>query len=254
MTARVYLTIDDSPSSATLALTEYLAARDIPALMFCRGDRLAHNMDAIVSAIRLGFVMGNHSNAHRPTGNLTFEEWVDDFEECERLLNDAYRRAGVMRPGKFYRFPYIDRGDGDRVERRFPALLAQVAAGHDVVWTLSPDVRKIQDYLRVKGCVQPFQNVRHPLYTIPEIRDAADCLFTYSTCDWMLTARHLDNPDWPHKDVDSLCRAMDADAFLNDPAGTNIVLIHDQDELLPVAIALIDHMRARKFIFERISE
>lgn len=252
MTARIYLTIDDSPSRNTQALVEHMARLDIQALMFCRGDHLMQDMPAIVSAIKSGCVMGNHSYAHRPSGELSFEQWAEDFEKCEALLDEAYDRAKMLRPGKFYRFPYIDRGDGDRVERRFPALLEQVAAGHDVTWPQSSNVKKIQDYLKSKGCVQPFPKVRHPLYTIPEIRDAADCLFTYSTCDWMLTARHLANPEWPHKDVASLCRAMDADPFLNDPAGTNIVLIHDQDDILPVALALIDHMRTRGFIFERI--
>lgn len=252
MTSRVYLTIDDSPSQGTTVLTDYLWQKKIPALMFCRGDRLSQNLDPVVSAIQKGFVMGNHSFAHRPSGDLTFDAWAEDFEQCETLLDEAYRRAGVPRPGKYYRFPYIDRGDGDRVERRFPALLDQVAFGRSVIWPHSLNVKKIQDYLKAKGCVQPFVNIRHPLYTIPEIKDAADCLFTYSTCDWMLTARHLPNPEWPHKDVASLCRAMDADPFLNDPAGTNVVLIHDQDDLWLVAKALIDHMLRREFIFERI--
>ena len=224
----------------------------VPALLFCRTDRAEANPAPLIRAVRKGFVLGNHSHSHRPAGALSFKEWKDDFEQAEAILTDIYARAGVQRPGLYYRFPYIDRGDGDRIERRFPALIRAVRNGQTPDMPQTGKIQAIQDYLADKGFHQPFQNITHPLYQIRDIAQAADCLFTYSTCDWMLTPRHLQK-DWPHKSIDDLKTAIDTDPYLSQkaPQDTNrhIILLHDQDGLLNTAQALIGHMLDQGFDF-----
>ena len=121
---KAYLTIDDSPSEVTPRLLDVLKARDIQALFFVRGQRMeesAVHFGSIVEAIRQGHVIGNHSYAHRPAGEMSFAEWVEDFQQCEGLIDQAYAQAEQSRPGKYYRFPYLDRGDGVRLERIYPS-------------------------------------------------------------------------------------------------------------------------------------
>ncbi|HEY8191255.1 MAG TPA: polysaccharide deacetylase family protein, partial [Alphaproteobacteria bacterium] len=64
MPLEAYLTIDDSPSAHTGELTVALQKRGVPALLFCRGDRMEKNPDAIVEALECGFVIGNHAYSH----------------------------------------------------------------------------------------------------------------------------------------------------------------------------------------------
>lgn len=249
MTRRVYLTVDDSPSPMTGELVRYLSARGVPAILFFRGDRAEADPGPLVEAVRKGFVLGNHSYAHHPAGDLSFEEWVEDFEKAEALAAMIYREAGCERPGLYQRFSYLDRGDGDRVERRFPALIRDVTDGKNPGLPEDARVRRIQDFLKARGFRQPFKNVTHPLYKIPEIAGAADCFLTYSTCDWMLTKRHIDK-DWPYKSLNDLKGALDADPWLSAENGTGIVLVHDQDETTETAIALTEHMLQRGFEFQ----
>ena len=107
MSLNIYLTIDDSPSERTDDLVAFLSARDIPALLFVRGDNMEAHPSAIARAISAGMVIGNHSHSHIPAGDLNFEEWRTDFESCEALINAAYAEAGIVRSGHYYRFPYI---------------------------------------------------------------------------------------------------------------------------------------------------
>ena len=128
---KAYLTIDDSPSETTPRLLAFLAERKLQALFFVRGHRMEESpahFAYIVEAIRQGHVIGNHSYAHIPAGDMGFDEWVQDLEACEALIDKAYAEAEQVRPGKYYRFPYIDRGDGHRLERDYPQMLAKLAA------------------------------------------------------------------------------------------------------------------------------
>ena len=117
-----YLTIDDSPSSMTGDMIDYLIEKKIPSLLFIRGALAVDNPKPIIRAIQAGFVIGNHSFAHRPFGDLTYDECIADIERCEVLIDDLYAQAGVKRQGKYFRFPYLDRGDGDRIERHFETV------------------------------------------------------------------------------------------------------------------------------------
>lgn len=244
MTRYAYLTIDDSPSSRTNDLVDFLARKDIPALFFCRGDFMEASMDSIIRAIEKGFTIGNHSYSHTPAGQIPPQQMIDEIAKTEDMIAWAYRAAGRPPKGKFFRFPYVDRGDGDRVERRFDDLVKAAAAGEDVSLTKeSPHperVVEIQNYLRSQGYSQPFPRVRHPLYNVPEIALAADCLFTCSTFDWMLLERHLGRQRY--KTVDELQACIDQDPFIADESIIPVYLVHDSAGIHDVTKALISHL------------
>ena len=194
-----YLTIDDSPSSHTDEMIDYLVDKKIPALLFVRGDLLEGNLAPIIRAIKNGFVIGNHSYAHKPFGEYTYEQAIDDIEKCDRIIDKTYEQANVKRPGKYFRFPYLDRGDGDRIERYFETV-------SDVDISMDEKVQKIQTYLHENDFTQPFKT-NHPLYKNKSIASAVDCLMTYTSFDWMLTDRHIGK--WNCNNIDDLKHRLD---------------------------------------------
>jgi peptidoglycan/xylan/chitin deacetylase (PgdA/CDA1 family) len=261
---KAYLTIDDSPSANTDALTDALAARKIPALLFCRGDRVAGNVDAVVRAIGKGFVIGNHAWSHTRFSTLSFEDAVKEIGKTDALIDEAYKKAGVKRPAKYFRFPHMDRGCGGWVvdyDALLPshrdALVQLFGGGLNVKLDEPSSALKLkkealQDWLRGHGFRQPdFRGVAHGWYTDTEVAQAADTMFTYSTGDWMVTARHLGK--WPYKNTEELKAKIDDDPFLQAP-GAHVILAHDQDELLDVVIALVDHFAEKGFSFQKIPQ
>lgn len=231
---KAYLTIDDSPSERTKEFVDFLHARKIPALFFVRGALMEQNPEAIEYAIEKGFLIGNHSYAHKPAGDMSPQEWCDDFELCEHLINAAYSRMGCDRPGLHYRFPYIDRGDGNRIEQVF-------AAGGQAAIEENDQTKIIQNYLKKAGFSQPFENM-------PEAypSEAADSLFTYTTGDWMLTQRHKGK--WEYKTLEDLKAKIDQDETLQGP-GPHVVLAHDQSDIFDEVCALIAYFCEKGFEF-----
>jgi peptidoglycan/xylan/chitin deacetylase (PgdA/CDA1 family) len=255
-----YLTIDDSPSAQTDALTDALQNRNISALLFCRGDRLEKNPEPVVRAIQKGFTVGNHAWSHTRFSALSFDQGVSEIQNTERLIDNAYRAAGKIRPGKYFRFPHLDRGCGgwvidydavpDAADR--DALIQLFTGGLNI--DLAPPSEEmiakkaaLQDWLRGQGFAPPpCPGVMHSWYNQPEILRAADSLFTYSTSDWMVTPRHAGK--WPCKSLADLKAKIDSDPFLQQNSA-HIILAHDQDGLLPVVTALLDHFVEKGYSF-----
>ncbi len=241
---KTYLTIDDGPSERHDDLLSFLKERSIPALFFHRGDQMDKNMDLAIHTIENGFMIGNHSYAHIPAGDLSFEEWRNDFERAENLIEKAYALAGTTRPGKFYRFPYIDRGDGDRLERRYSEIIKQ---GRDADIPQNDPVQNIQAYLQDNGFYQPFDMAGHPLYQHPIISDARDCLLTYSSSDWMLADRHKGKQ--PCQTLDDLIGKAKADPLLWSDAYPHHLLCHDQGDIMDDVCGFIDYFYDQGFEF-----
>jgi len=237
-----YLTIDDSPSPFTDEMVDYLVERKIPALLFIRGALAQNNPEPIIRAIKAGFVIGNHSYHHKPFGDLSFDDAIADIEECEAVIDCLHKQAGVERSGKYFRFPYLDRGNGDRIERHFETV-------SDIDVNADPRVSRLQDYLKQNGFTQPFET-NHLIYNNESIATAADCLMTYTSFDWMLTKRHKGR--WDYKTIDDLKTRIDDDKNLNQSSG-NILIFHDQNDLGDVFKTLIDHMLSKGYEFLSIS-
>jgi peptidoglycan/xylan/chitin deacetylase (PgdA/CDA1 family) len=237
-----YLTIDDSPSTMTDDMIDYLIERQIYPLLFIRGALAKNNPEPIIRAIKSGFVIGNHSYNHIPFGGMSYNECVADIEQCEDVIDNLYKGAGIKRDGKYFRFPYLDRGNGDRIERHFETV-------SDADINLDRKVQNLQSYLHSNGFTQPFKT-NHPLYKNESIAGAADCLMTYTSFDWMVTQRHVGR--WNYKSIDDLKTRIDDDDYLNQSSG-NILIFHDQNDLGDAFKTLIDHMILKGYEFLDIS-
>lgn len=245
MSKYLYLTIDDSPSAQTDALTDFLLQKNIPAVLFVRGALMEdpQNFSKIVRAIQKGFLIGNHSYAHERTSHIGFDAQTSQITKTQNLIDRAYNAAEKKQPIKTFRFPHLDRGCGNAYVadfENFPSAYRDAA--QKLFWdgvrlentdrptpaqmTLKND---IQRWLRAEGFeTLPTQKVTHPWYCATELGQAVDTLITYSTSDWMILPRHLGK--WPYQSLDDLTRKIDSDPWLNTPESANIVLIHDYGE------------------------
>lgn len=104
------LTIDDMPQKNTKAIVDYLYNNGIKAVFFTIGEMCDNDPDSVIYAIKKGFVVGNHTYTHAKLSEVTYDEAIEEIEKCEVALNRVYEMAGVERPVKLFRFPYLDQG------------------------------------------------------------------------------------------------------------------------------------------------
>ncbi|GEM_PF-341644 len=260
---RLYLTIDDSPSLHTDELTDYMAQRDIPALIFCRGDYLEQNPEPIIRAIHKGFVIGNHLYSHRRASRLDEAEIRQEITRTEALIDAVYVRAKVSRPFKALRFPYMDRGMGawfaeplklDDDARSVVEDMVGLGLGNDPKMTPSEAQIEVKNRIAAFLTAQGFRAPDCPDVTAPwfrqseELNTAPDTMMTASSSDWMLTQRHIGK--WPYDSVEALSARMIAAMRAPVHHGSaHIALLHDQDELAPVFTAFIDALVAHDAVF-----
>ena len=228
---KAYLTIDDSPSTHTRELVDFLVKRNIPAILFVRGDLLEQNPLPVEYAIQNGITIGNHSYAHKPAGEMQPQDWVDDLEICEHLIEAAYRRCGVERQAKYYRFPYIDRGDGIKQEQTDKSMIVE-----------NEKTQVLQDYLHQQHFYQPFRKMP-PSYS----KKAHDCLYTFTSRDWMLNVQHRGKHEI--KTLDDLKSRIDKDEALKNEIQNHVILMHDQEGNHDEVCALIDYFCEIGFTF-----
>lgn len=257
MALKAYLTIDDSPSSRTDDLTDALKERGIPALLFCRGDRLEQNPAPVIRAIEKGFVIGNHAYSHTRFSTLPLEQCIGEIEKTEKLIDAAYEAAKKPRPGKYFRFPHMDRGAGgwvvdyDAAPAHRDALLKLFGDGLNIDLKqpsaeMVEKKERLQEYLKKSGFSAPFP-ASPPFYAQTEMAAALDAMFTYSTSDWMITQRHAGK--WPYKTLADLKKKIDNDPWLWHEGGTHIILSHDQGETADATVALAGYLADRGFEF-----
>ncbi|MFC4550880.1 MULTISPECIES: polysaccharide deacetylase family protein [Halorussus] len=197
-----YLTVDDAPSAELPRKLAVLEARDVPALFFCEGRRLAEHPDHARRAVEAGFHLGNHTYAHRRASDLSVEEFRDELDRTESLLDDVYDRASATRPARVFRFPYGDTG-GDRGER-FQRMLADGGF-------VPPDLTRIGDdrYRERRG----------------------------DDRDWYWT---VDVEDWTADSASELRDRVEAAADRLKDASNDIVLFHDSGNTIEQFEAFVD--------------
>jgi len=264
MTRAAYLTIDDTPSARTDDLVDALFARNVPAILFCRGDLLDHKREPVIRAIQKGFVVGNHGYTHKRASILGLEATCDSIRKCDAIIDDCYAKAGIPRPGKYYRFAYMDRGMGpwfvepDTVPPQgrayVEAMISEGLANDPGVLPTAEGIEtknSLQAFLSALGYIPvPFSGVTHEFYARSEMARAIDAGFTFSTSDWALTARHKGK--YGFETIDDLKKALDSDPYLARDDSAHIILAHDQDEIHEVTLALVDHMLNKDFTFKDI--
>lgn len=258
---KAYLTIDDGPSEKFESFVDFLHERKIPAVFFNRGDYMEERPDAVIYGIRKGFIMANHTYSHRRASKLLLEQMEEEITRTDKILDNLYARAGVERPGKYFRFPYMDRGMGpffvephDLKSEHEPAHFDLLGAGlgHKPVVPGMCEIdrkRKIQMLLENHG----YEALRCPGVTLPwyadtEMSHAIDLLCTFSTSDWALLDRHKDKHGFSV--IDDLKTKIDHDEGLKDKTSAHIILAHEQSEIYDVTTALVDHFLKRGFEFQ----
>jgi peptidoglycan-N-acetylglucosamine deacetylase len=105
-----YLTIDDAPSPLFEEKLDYLASRKIPAIFFCEGRAIAGREEALLRALSLGYLLGNHSFSHPHFSELPIGECRREIGATDRLLSALYAAAGLAWERRRFRFPYLDGG------------------------------------------------------------------------------------------------------------------------------------------------
>jgi peptidoglycan/xylan/chitin deacetylase (PgdA/CDA1 family) len=260
MRKKAYLTIDDGPSESFTALVDFLHARGVPAVFFNRGDNMEARPDDVIYGIRKGYVMANHTYAHKRASTMPLDEVCDEIARTENVLDRLYMEAGVQRTGRYFRFPYMDRGmaaclsepQGLSADHKAEqAYLVGAGLGH-IPADPSPELiahkRALQDYLRASGFSQlPVQNVTIPWYAQTEMAQAIDSLCTFSTSDWALNDRHVGKHGF--STVDDLKAQIDSDKWLRDETSHHIILVHDQADIHDVTTKLVDYFLETGFEF-----
>ena len=102
-----YLIIDDGPAGDFMEKVDYLNARGIRAIWFCLGEALERFTEEAVRAIKAGHMIGNRSYDGADLSALSLKEVKEQLVRTDRIVDGLYARAGVLRPSKLFRFPYV---------------------------------------------------------------------------------------------------------------------------------------------------
>ena len=111
MNKKIYLTIDDSPSSDFRENLDCLIVHKIPAVLFCIGNRMESRWADLIYAAQQGYLIGNHSYSHPHFSDLDFEEAKKEIAQTDALIDKLYKEAGIEDYDRLFRFPYGDKGD-----------------------------------------------------------------------------------------------------------------------------------------------
>lgn len=261
---QAYLTIDDSPTPYTNELLDDLSARGIPALFFVRGDMIeTYGDEALRRAVAMGFSIGNHMVTHTRTSTMEFADVKQEIEIMYDKINDIYHSEGIKNPPLYFRFPHMDRGTGghiidyDAISITHRKMVIEMFAEGINIDLKPPTVAQIehkhniQNFLKSLGYAQPFHNINFPWFQ-GEMFEAVDCMYTYSTSDWMLLNRHKNSGKWRYKTIDDLKQKIDNDALLHNSSSNHIILAHDKDEAgfnKHVLLPLVDHLLEKECMF-----
>lgn len=159
--SEAYLTIDDAPSPKMREKLNILDKKNIPAIFFCEGRYIKERMDLVVEAIERDFIIGNHSYSHPHFSDIPFEEAKKEIKRTEKLIEKAYSKSERKRPGNFFRFPYGDRADGEKLQ-------------------------KLQNFLNQQGFTKPeFNKIKYRWYQENE-EDKVDWFWTFDCMEWKL--------------------------------------------------------------------
>jgi peptidoglycan/xylan/chitin deacetylase (PgdA/CDA1 family) len=220
MTPKIaYLTIDDAPTADFMQKIDFLEAQNVPAIFFCTGNRLEEHPEMIVSAIKRGFIIGNHTYDHPHCSDLLVEDICDQILKTDTLIDDLYDQAGVQRQHRFFRFPYGDKGG---------------LQGDNVFAVYQPEGQKrkdqIQMFLRQLGYTQPaFDDVTYDYYRAANLLTDVDWYWTYDCMEWSVGS---DNPLFGIDSLEAVFARMEevvpeGGRGLNTSESSELVLMHD---------------------------
>jgi peptidoglycan/xylan/chitin deacetylase (PgdA/CDA1 family) len=225
---KAILTIDDIATSNTPNLVDYLVEKGITVLMFAQGSHIERYPENVVYALQKGMVVGNHSYSHPNFAEISFEEGIQEIEKTEKLLEDIYKKAGVERKYRPFRFPYGSKG-GDNKDR-------------------------YQQYFKDKGFSKlDDRKIAYPWWKEFGLSTDIDTLWTFDFAEYQI------RPDSGFTMDDVFKRVHDSNpasggALLED-GSNHIILMHDHEETLAMVPdyykIMIEHVLECGVMFER---
>ncbi len=225
---KAILTIDDIATSNTPNLVDYLVEKGITVLMFAQGSHIERYPENVVYALQKGMVVGNHSYSHPNFAEISFEEGIQEIEKTEKLLDDIYKKAGVERMYRPFRFPYGSKG-GDNKDR-------------------------YQQYFKDKGFSKlDDRKIAYPWWKEFGLSTDIDTLWTFDFAEYQI------RPDSGFTMDDVFKRVHDSNpasggALLED-GSNHIILMHDHEETLAMVPdyykIMIEHVLECGVMFER---
>lgn len=230
-----YLTIDDGPSKDFKEKIDFLLSKNIPAIFFCRGDFLQQTPDAVIYAIERGFIIGNHSYSHRSFSDLTLEQCFEEIQKTDKIIDNLYKKAGVKRPAKFFRFPYGDKGALKNSEAFEP----------------------IQKFLRKLGYTQPkFEKITYKYYRKGGWSDDVDWYWTYDILEYAVFEKeNVYHKFFGINSLEKVFERMNEDVpegyrGLDYPKSEEIILLHDHPETIHMFKPIIERLLAKGITFK----
>ena len=215
--------LNDSPTSLTAERVKYLRGNHIPAILFSKGNLMEERSEVITNAIRMGFIIGNHTYSHPYLSQLTLEECAGEIERTDRIIDRLYDEAGIVRPAKLFMFPFFDHGSGRSVLH----------------------ASRLQRVLRDNG----YQNIDTRGITYPFFRELSLDQRTDVYCT-------LNFQEWKNPTEDELVAKIDQPdnlfgGDLSDTTSADLYLMHDSEKTNPrLFYAIIDKLVARGIKFE----
>jgi len=242
-----YLTIDDAPSEDFKQKVDFLLAKKISAIFFCEGRYLEGKFDDVIYAIKKGFVIGNHSYSHPHASNLSDKEVFEEIEKTDKIIDEIYKKAGIKRPIKVFRFPYGDKGwgaeDSDKGGPKDKKLFAHSKA--------------IQNFLKKLGYKQPrFKGINYKWYKKAKVADDRDVYWTYDVMEWSIRKWMLKGEcQFGIKTIEDVWKRMDEDVpegcrGINFQGSNEIIIIHDNKETTKYFEEIIERLLSKGIKFE----
>jgi peptidoglycan/xylan/chitin deacetylase (PgdA/CDA1 family) len=241
MTKTAYLTIDDAPSATMGEKVDYLCAKGVPAVWFCKGSLLEQRPGVAIGAIQKGFLLGNHAYDHPHFSDLELEECFSQIRRTDEILEQVYGQAGTARPTKCFRFPYGDKG-GLNYSQVFEPYSEDGLARKQA----------LQDYLRELGYTQPrWEAVTYRYYRDGGLADDVDWYWTYDVLEWSI---FRDEHQFGIDSLEKVFARMEEDEpeggrGLNYEGSAEIVLIHDHLQTAPYFQPLVERLLAKGLEF-----
>jgi len=164
----IQLTFDDGPGPSTARLLDVLQHARFTATFFVLGKHAQVQPALLRRMAEDGHVIGNHTWSHARDGELSDQRLKDDIAATDRLIREAFEKAGVASPERIpLRLPYGAQ-EGDTRLR----VLASLGRSH-VGWTSLFDdwVRPAPNVDRLVGAMRA-----HMADQIHRNEDAVLCL------------------------------------------------------------------------------
>lgn len=251
---KAYLTIDDAPTKDFHDKLKFLVHHNIPAIIFCIGEKILQYPETVMEAIQKGFVIGNHSMTHPHFSDLSLDNCLDQIRNNDEIIEMIYKTSGIERPAKFFRFPFFDTG-GDLNAEDYEAK-GKKPFNEREPFKNAEKRNAIQSFLKALGYRLPrFEGVNLNWVREQNLLDDYDVRCTFDQMEYWYGQKNA--PHGLDKAENILARidenAPEEGLALNDLSTTDIILIHDHENTTKLFYQILERYLEKgiKFIAAR---